>query len=111
MKWSFIALFLFLISLFFREQRLPDEVVKRLADAYVPTGMVAHAESVSFGFIRGLHVRNFRLYDRATANPLEPIVSVASLSLLPLQRRIVVDRLSYPKLPDSYYAPGNNERD
>ena len=111
MKWSFIALFLFLSSLFFREQRLPDEVVKRLADAYVPTGMVAHAESVSFGFIRGLHVRNFRLYDRATANPLEPIVSVASLSLLPLQRRIVVDRLSYPKLPDSYYAPGNNERD
>ena len=110
MKWSFIALFLFLVSLFFREQRIPDPVIERLADTYVPTGLVAHAESVSFGFIHGLHIRNFRLYDRTAANPLEPIVSAASLSVLPLQRRIVADRLSYPRLPDSYYAPGNAEK-
>ena len=109
-KWAFIALVLFVFSLFFREQRIPDAIVERLADAYVPTGMVAHAESVSFGFIHGLHIRNFKLYDRTAANPLEPMLSVASLSVLPLQSRIVAERLAYPRLPDGYYAPGNVEK-
>ena len=68
-KWSFIALVLFVFSLFFREQRIPDAIVERLADAYVPTGMVAHAESVSFGFIHGVHVRNFTAFFTVAAGP------------------------------------------
>ena len=109
-KWSFVALFLFFASLFFREQKIPDAVIERLSDAYVPTGVVVHAESVSFGFMHGLHFRNFRLYNRMAANPLEPVCTIASLSVLPLQRRVVIDRLSCPRLHDGYYEPGNQEK-
>ena len=107
----FVALFLFAASLFFREQKIPNAVIERLADEYVPTGMVVHAESVSFGFLDGLHIRNFRLYNKTSSNPLEPFVSVASVAVLPFQRRIVLDRLSCSRLHDGYYEPGNLERD
>ena len=109
-KFFFVAVFLFVVSLFFREQRIPDVVIERLSEAYVPTGLVAHAESISFGFVHGLHIRNFRLYNKTSAKPLEPFVSVGSISLLPFQRRVVLDRLSCPRLHDGYYEPGNLEK-
>ena len=109
-KWGGFLLLVFFISLFFREQRLPDGLVSRVIDAYAPTGVVIHVESVSVGFLHGIHLRNFRLHDRSAADPISPILSVDSLSILPLQRRIVADDLTYARLPESYYAPGNEER-
>ena len=109
-KWGGLLLFLFVVSLFFREQRLPDGLVSRVIDAYTPTGMVVHVESLSFGFMHGLHLRNFKVYDASAANPLVPVVSVESLAILPFQRRIVADALTYARLPESYYAPGNLEK-
>jgi len=109
-KWGGFLLLVFFISLFFREQRLPDGLVSRVIDAYAPTGIVIHVESVSVGFLHGIHLRNFRLHDRSAADPISPILSVDSLSILPLQRRIVADDLTYARLPESYYAPGNEER-
>ena len=109
-KWGGFLLLVFFISLFFREQRLPDGLVSRVIDVYAPTGVVIHVESVSVGFLHGIHLRNFRLHDRSAADPISPILSVDSLSILSLQRRIVADDLAYARLPESYYAPGNEER-
>jgi len=109
-KWSFIALLLFVLSLFFREQRVPDALVGRILDAYAPTGTVVHVETLSFGFLHGIHLRNFKLYDRTSSRPLEPIASVESLSVFPIQRRVVASGAVYSRLQESYYAPGNMER-
>ena len=109
-KWSGILLLVFFVSLFFREQRLPDGLVSRIVDAYAPTGVVVHVESVSVGFLHGLHLKNLRVYDKSAADSLVPVVSASSISVLPIQRRIVADMLTYPRLPDSYYAPGNEEK-
>lgn len=109
-KWSFIVFCVFLASLFFREQRVPRRAVVAAVDAFAPTNVVVHVDSVSFGFLSGLHVRNLRVYDRADPNSMAPVASVSSLSVYALQRRIVAENLVYTRLPARYYMPGNEER-
>ena len=109
-KWSFIVFCIFILSLFFRVQRIPDCLVDAAIDAYVPTNVVVHVGSVSFGFLDGLHLSNLRVYDREDAKSVEPVVSASSLSVFALQRRVVVDRFVYARLPPRYYMPGNEER-
>ena len=109
-KWCFIVFCLFAGSLFFREQRLPDACASALLSRLVPDEIVLCADSISFGFMRGLHVRGLRAYLRGDASSIEPVFSANSLSVSFLHRRVIVEALSYPRLPDSYYAPGNLEK-
>ncbi len=109
-KWFFIVFCIFVLSLFFRMQRVPGRLVAAAIDAFAPTNIIVHVESVSFGFLGGLHVRNLRLYDRDATKSVEPVMSASALSVFALQRRVVVDDLTYIRLPPRYYMPGNEER-
>lgn len=110
MKWSFIVFCVYLGSLFFREERLPGRWLDRIFDRYVPDGLMLQVDSVSFGFRHGIHIRGLRLYDRTSKDALAPIVSADSIGCFPLFRRLRIEGLRYDRLPDSYYAEGNQER-
>jgi len=50
------------------------------------------------------------VYDRSMSNSTEPLVSATSFALFPFSRRLILEDLTYSRLPDSYYAPGNSEK-
>lgn len=110
-KWSFIVCFVFILSLFFRVQELPHALVSRLTTSLLPTNVVVLAESVRFGFVEGLTVRALKVYDTTSGDALRPLATARALTLQPFTRRLTVDELTYARLPEGYYAPGNTERD
>ncbi len=111
MKWIFIVLCLYLASLFFRQERIPSDLCESLAARFLPTNLVFCCESVSFGFTRGVDIRGIKLYDTAKADPLTPLASADSVSVDPIRLTVRIESASYPRLPDSYYAPGNKSVD
>ena len=108
--WLLLALVVFLVSLFFRSQRLPASLLCRAAAAFLPETLVLHVERASFGFMDGFVVSDFRLYDRTRLNRIEPLVSADEIAVMPVQRRVVAKRLMIKHLHDGYYEPGNSER-
>ena len=110
MKWGFIVFCVYVGSLFFREERLPGAWVEWALRRSMPEGLLLHVDTVSFGFFQGVHVRNLRLYDANCKDALRPVVSASSIEVLPFARRIRIDELEYARLPDGYYAEGNEDR-
>ena len=110
-KWSFIVLCVYLASLFFRQERLPSDLCESLASRFLPTNIVFCCESASFGFTQGVNIRGIKLYDTAKADPLTPLASADSVSIDPLKLKVRIESARYPRLPDSYYAPGNKSVD
>ena len=109
-KWSFVVFCLFLVSLFFREQRVPGECVEWLVERSAPTNLVFNIDSASFGFRRGIHVRGLKLYDSGMAEPTRMLAGADVISFYPFRRHFEATGLTYTRLPDSYYAPGNLEK-
>ena len=110
MKWGFIVFCIYLGSLFFREERLSGRWLDRILDGCMPDDLMLHVESVSFGFRHGIHIRDLRLYDRTAKDALTPVVSADSIGYYPFSSRMRLEGLRYTRLPDSYYEPGNQER-
>ncbi len=110
MKVLVLILCLFLASLFFREQTLPAGTLGSLVQSHLATNIVLHIDEASFGFRHGLTLRRVRVYTPGQDKPLTPLVSAERVTILPFSRRVEIDRLAYRRLPDSYYAPENNER-
>lgn len=109
-KLCFIVFCVFLGSLFVRDQRIPRFALQAAADSYVPTNLLVYVESASFGFVHGLRFNNLRVYDRAAVRSLDPMISASVLELQPLRRRVYASELTYLRLPEAYYAEGNNDR-
>lgn len=110
MKVIFIVFLVFLGTLFFREQRLPQSWVDRATDAMSSSNVIFRCEGAAFGFSRGLHLKNVRVYDRTKSNSLEPVASARSVTVNPILRTVRAVEARYPRLPDSYYSPECHER-
>ena len=110
MKWCFIVFCVYLGSLFFREQRIPGEWAERILEDCAPSNLVFNVDSFSFGFLRGLHVRGLRIYDSSLADSTRMLAGAESVSLDVFRREVRAVGLTYTRLPDSYYAPGNQEK-
>lgn len=110
MKWIFIVFCVFLGSLFFREQPVPGEWIAHAVELRAPTNLVIEVGSAAIGFRRGLHLEGFGLYDREMADPTRVLVGADTFDFNPFSRRIRIEGLKYTRLPDSYYAPGNLEK-
>ena len=110
MKWGFIVFFVYLGSLFFREGHLSGRWLDPVFDRCMPDALMLRVDSVSFGFRHGIHIRGLRLYDRTSKDALAPVVSADSIGCYPFFRRLRIEGLRYARLPDSYYAEGNQER-
>ena len=111
MKWCFIAFLLFLGSLFFREQRLPDCVLHALCERCSVGGMVVVCDNAYFSFRRGLRLAKLKVYDSRRQQALEPLAAVRWLAVDVFFSKVTVCELRFPRLGDSYYAPGNASKD
>ena len=109
-KWIFIVLCVFICSLFFRQQSIPGSWVTEPLAEFLPTNLVVSVESVMIGFRYGVSVEGFRLYDRNSTNVFETIMGADYLAVDFLRRKVTISALKYPRLPDSYYKEGNEER-
>ena len=110
MKWLFIVFCVYLGSLFFFEQRIPCDWIERFLEGRIGDRFIVHLNKVSFGFRRGLHVRGLSIFDTGSENPAQATVAADAIDFYPFLRRIRIERLKYARLPESYYAPGNTER-
>lgn len=90
MKWFFIVLCIYVLSLFFRTARLPDWLVREISIFASPADEVVTLGGVSFGFRSGLVVDRLSVYGRAVSLPL---VSADRLRLDLFARKAFVSRL------------------
>ena len=109
-KWFFIVFFVWVISLCFRATPLPANLLTEGLDYLTPSNIVFYLGSATYGFRHGLTLRDFKLYNLAKSDPITPVAAFESLTYQPFNRRLVISGLKYPRLPDSYYAPENQER-
>ena len=114
MKVFFIVLFLLVaaaLALFcFRRQPVPVCVVNSLAAQWLPSNVVVSVDSVELGIVHGLKVDGLKVYDRGADGKADPVFSADSIEVDALAREVYVSGARYPRLPDGYYAPGNQER-
>ena len=102
-KLIFIVFFLFMLSLCFRQQRLPDALVKKLCEKCSTSRIVVSCNSISVGLRHGVHFRDVRLYDRGRKENLKPVVSADSVSIWLLSRTVSIVAAKLPRLHDGYY--------
>jgi hypothetical protein len=110
MKWSFIVFCVYVASLFFRQERISGKIVEHALASQVPSNLVVSVDSLAFGFRHGFTVEGFRVYDREKPSSITPVASADSVHIDFLKRNVRIEGARYPRLPDSYYAPGNQER-
>ena len=105
-KWSFIVFLVYLLSLFFRRERLPGEWIEGLITPALPTNLVVHCDTATFGWRRGLKVENIKLYDLSRKNTLEPLFAAESIEVRPFDRLVRGVGVRVPRLHDGYYEEG-----
>lgn len=110
LKWFFIALGVFLLSLFFREQRLPRSWLNAITRSISTPEMVVRCDSAGFGFRNGVTLRGIRIYDMSKTNDYETVASASAISVNPFSRVVRIVGGRYTRLPDSYYEPVYKER-
>ncbi len=109
-KWTFIVFCLFILSLCFRDQKIPSDWVVSAVSSSLPTNLVFKCDSVAFGFRHGIRITDIRIYNREKTDLVQPVVSADSVSVDVILRRVRVVALKIPRLHDGYYEPGNTER-
>ena len=105
--WLLAAIFVYVVSLFFRQERIPGEWVERAFSGVLPTNLVFHCDGASFGFRHGLHVRGVKLYDLSSRRALEPVAAAADVSFRLFERELRIVEAKVPRLHDGYYEAGS----
>ena len=109
-EFGFIALCVFFASLLFREQSVPASWVELAVSRFVPGDFAVRLDSLAFGFRRGLVVEGLRVVDRLQLGPEAPLAAADRIVVDVFGRHVCIEGARYPRLPDSYYAPENHER-
>ncbi len=110
MKWLFIVFCLYLASLFFHEQRIPGSWAEIYFEHHAPENLILSVDTIAFGFLHGLHVRGLRIYDSSMKSPTQLLAGADEIFVNPFSRHVRIAGARYTRLPDSYYAPENHER-
>lgn len=103
-------LVIYVISLFFREQELPRFAVKMISSRLSNKAVEVKLSGARFGFAHGFTITGIKIYDLTRLQKDEAIATASSVSIDPIRHKIHIVNLSYPRLPDSYYASGYVER-
>ena len=110
----FIVFCFSIAYLYFLPVSLPSFLVDFAVSRVAPTNLVVQVDNVAFGFSDGLVVDGIRVFDAAefdaSAATNAPMASVDHLVVNPVSHRVLAVGARYPKLPASYYAPENRER-
>ena len=111
-EFGFIVFCVFAASLLFREQSVPASWVEAALVRAVPAeaGLLVRVDSFAFGFRRGIVVEGLRVFETSRPAPREPLASADLIVANMFGRHLLVEGARYPRLPGSYYAPENHER-
>lgn len=102
----FIALILFLGSLFFREQKLPRFVVDWITESYSTENFTVSCDAAYFSFRYGLRLQYISLADtRLEDSFTRPVACAKDVLYDFMDDKLVIHNLEYKRLPDSYYSP------
>lgn len=105
-----IVLVFFVVLLFFYDIPLPKSWVDTLTERISTDTILLNCEGSSIGLRRGLTVAGPSVYEHRGTNGLEKIAWARSISLNPLKHELKITGARYPRLPESYYLPGFEER-
>ena len=105
-KWFFIVFLIYLASLFFHSVNIPGGWIEDLCQSHMPSNLVFHCESASFGFGSGIKVKDLRLYDVERKNSSEPVFSAEFVAIRVFSRIVRISGATFPRLQDSYYEEG-----
>ncbi len=100
----------FIVLLTFRQQKLPQGTLEHIFSRYAPSNIVLRCGSASLSILSGLHIEELSIIDISKPLGAEPIASADHIEINPLGRHVKITGAKYPRLPDSYYAPVNNEK-
>ena len=90
---------LFVLSLFFREQRLPRFLVDWFCHRFSNAEVVWTCDSAYIGFQRGLIVKGLKLYEHRSRRGISPLASVDLLTFNHLRRDVRLKGLKFSRLP------------
>ena len=105
-KWCFIVFLVFLGSLFFREQRFPGVLVRRLERSLSSPMLRVSIGETAFSFRSGLAFRQLALFSPLGRIERKPFAAAEEVRLDFLARRLVVVGAVCPFLHAGYYNPG-----
>src|SRR5574344_768229 len=114
---SLVLLLLIAISLSVYDQRLPQSWTDRLSARLSNADYLVRIDSLSFRLTHGLRLHGIRVLAKRTTSTT-PVLSAQLVdvqlalhrlpwSLSTIVRRVTVQDLVYPRLPDSYYIPNH----
>ena len=106
----FAAVFIFLGVLVVCDVPLPASLLERGFSRIAPTNLVLRVKSLSFGFSGGFKAAGVSITDLSTGHGGRFLAGARKVELDLLGRRLTVEGAKYPRLPDSYYEPGNHEK-
>lgn len=109
-KWFFIVFLIFIVSLYFREQRLPRMLVDRITDGLSSDSMLVICEGGSVGLKRGICLQGVKVYDRNRRDGIEPLASAGRVYVNHILRAVRIVDGRFPRLADGYYRTGVSER-
>ena len=115
----FCAFVLFVVSVVFFEQPVPQSILARLTDKLSDENWLVSMDSASFRLARGLKVQGLNVFDRRkpaskpvlSANQLDLEFNLASFpwSAQTIVKHVTLTELDYPRLGDGYYVPDSIE--
>ena len=115
----FCAFVLFVVSVVFFEQPVPQSILARLTDKLSDENWLVSMDSASFRLSRGLKVQGLNVFDRRkpaskpvlSANQLDLEFNLASFpwSAQTIVKHVTLTELDYPRLGDGYYVPDSIE--
>ena len=108
-KVLFVVLLVYLGSLFFRDEKLPRAWIQAICARLSTDEVRLRCDGVSFGFRKGVQLQDLKVEERRPDASWHEIASVRRVAVDPILRRVRLVELKYPRLPDSYYAPGSQE--
>ena len=104
------SLIVILGALCARRFEIPVRFALSLVEDSLPSNITVRADSVALGLRGGLLVKGLELYDKEQRDGETPMAAAEEVVVDFLSRNIRIVGARYPRLPDSYYAPGNHER-
>ena len=103
-KIFFTVLLVFVASLFFREQRIPGFVVRKVCQKVSTREFLVKCDAAGFGFRHGLRLQGLCVYDLRREDSLEsPVANARQVMVNIFSRDIRIMGAEYRRLPDSYY--------
>ena len=89
---------------------LPASLASQAFSHVAPSGISLKVKSISVSLVGGLKAHGVSIMESAQGYRSRFLAGADDVVVDPVSRKVVLVGAKYPRLPDSYYAPGNHEK-